>query len=126
MAEYYWKLEKYTGQNSRFRCPKCNKPRQYTRFINAKGEYAPFEYGRCNRVDKCGYFKVPTKIKTDAPVFIPKKEVQQFVDWEEYKHHLGTKDSSSEDDVEPISDFLSPFCGQRIERPGPSLMKELT
>ena len=33
MAEYYWKLEKYTGQNSRFRCPNCNNELEYMKKV---------------------------------------------------------------------------------------------
>jgi len=58
---YYWQLEKYKGQKTRYRCPSCNKPHEYTRYIDAKGNYAPYEYGVCNRVEKCGYSKYPNK-----------------------------------------------------------------
>jgi len=88
--EYFWKLEKYSGQNSRFRCPQCRKSRQYTRFINSEGAYAPYEYGKCNRQDKCGYFKHPKGIKSDAPIFIHKEEPQEFINWNDYNYNLDT------------------------------------
>ncbi len=93
--DYYWKLEKYSGQNSRFRCPGCKKARQYTRFVNSEDAYAPFEYGKCNRLDKCGYFKHPKGIKSSAPIFIQKEEPQEFIGWEDYNF-----------DLDPNSDFI--------------------
>ena len=54
-------LEKYSGSKSRFVCPNCKK-REYTRFINTETkEYLSYEFGRCNRIIKCGYFKFPTQ-----------------------------------------------------------------
>ncbi|WP_242082703.1 DUF6371 domain-containing protein [Aestuariivivens sediminis] len=90
MDKYYWKLEPYKGQNSRFRCPKCNKSRQYTRFINADGEYAPYEYGICNRKDKCGYFNHPKGVKSSAPAFVYKEQTQEFINWDNYNFGLDT------------------------------------
>ena len=54
MADYYWKLQKYAGRNTRYRCPNCGKGRQYTRFINAVGEYS--EEGTAIR-EVCKEFK---------------------------------------------------------------------
>ncbi len=43
------------------RCPACNQKR-YVRFINADTlAYLPYEYGRCDREEKCAYFRVPGK-----------------------------------------------------------------
>jgi hypothetical protein len=90
MANYFWNLEPYKGQNTRYRCPKCRKGRQYTRFVNSKGEYAPYEYGKCNRIEKCGYFNYPNGITTNAPKFIHKPEVQEFIDWDNYSYDIDT------------------------------------
>jgi hypothetical protein len=102
--DYYWKLEKYSGQNSRFRCPQCKKARQYTRFINSEGAYAPFEYGKCNRLDKCGYFSYPKGIQSNAPVFVVKEEPQEFIDWNNYNYNLDTS-----------SDLIRFFCKHHPE-----------
>ena len=54
-------LQKYSGSKSRFVCPNC-KEKEYTRFINSETtEYLSYEFGRCNRIIKCGYFKSPTQ-----------------------------------------------------------------
>ncbi|MGV0831990.1 DUF6371 domain-containing protein [Empedobacter brevis] len=56
---FQYNLEKYSGSKSRFVCPNCKK-REYTRFINTETrEYLSYEFGRCNRIIKCGYFKFP-------------------------------------------------------------------
>lgn len=58
---FQYSLEKYSGSKSRFVCPNCKK-REYTRFINTETrEYLSYEFGRCNRIIKCGYFKFPTQ-----------------------------------------------------------------
>lgn len=57
---YKFSLEKYTGPNSRFICPKCQK-KEFTRYINIETqEYLPYEYGICNRIIKCGYYNYPS------------------------------------------------------------------
>lgn len=87
---YFWKLQRYDGQNTRFRCPNCRKGRQYTRFINSKGEYAPYEYGKCNRTEKCGYFNYPSGEKTTAPIFTDKPVEIEYIDWSDYNYDLDT------------------------------------
>jgi len=53
-------LEPYTGPKSRFTCPNCNKPCQFTRYINIEtGEYLADHVGICNKVNKCGYHYPP-------------------------------------------------------------------
>ena len=40
-------------------CPKCGKKR-YTRFVdNQTGQYLPYEFGRCERINSCGYMESP-------------------------------------------------------------------
>lgn len=88
---YYWKLEPYTGQKSRHTCPNCGKKNEYTRYINSGGEYAPFEFGVCNRKEKCGYSRYPSKdeVRTESKPFIPVPEPpQEFMQWEEISDAL--------------------------------------
>jgi len=88
MENFYWKLEEYKGQNTRFRCPKCQKAREYTRFVDSDGNYPPYEYGKCNRENKCGYFNYPNSIQTDAPKFTPEMIQQEFINWKNYRYNL--------------------------------------
>lgn len=53
-----YRLEKYTGRNSRHTCPQCNTQYAFARFIDVTtGEYFADDTGRCNREGKCGYVK---------------------------------------------------------------------
>ncbi|AHM60269.1 hypothetical protein D770_10060 [Flammeovirgaceae bacterium 311] len=57
---YQYKFEQYNGPKSRYTCPQCNKARKYTRYIDIlTGEYLPFEYGKCERLNNCGYWLNP-------------------------------------------------------------------
>jgi hypothetical protein len=60
MANYRYQLQKYLNPASRERCPRCDKPREVTRYVDTEtGEVLPAEYGSCNRKDKCGYHESP-------------------------------------------------------------------
>lgn len=57
---YRYKFEPYKGVKSRYACPQCNKVRKYTRYIDiVTGEHLPFEYGKCERLNSCGYWLNP-------------------------------------------------------------------
>lgn len=60
MDKYRYKLEKYTGRDSRFDCPECGEANQFSKYIdNEIWEVLADNVGRCNRVDKCGYHYTP-------------------------------------------------------------------
>lgn len=103
MKQYKWELEKYSGPKSRFRCPNCGKSRQYTRYVDSGGNYAPYEYGKCNRTDKCGYFRYPSDVSTSASTFIHKPKTVEYIDWNRYNFDL---------------DFNSSFIKSLLERYG--------
>jgi hypothetical protein len=54
-----FKLEPYHNRKSRYKCPKCNKPFEFTRYIDYSGNYIADDVGRCNREQRCGYHKKP-------------------------------------------------------------------
>ncbi|TDK49899.1 DUF6371 domain-containing protein [Algoriphagus formosus] len=57
-------LEPYNGNSSRFDCPACNKKKSFVRYIDIeKNQYLPFQFGKCNREIKCGYWLDPYKEK---------------------------------------------------------------
>lgn len=83
---YYWKLEPYKGPNTRHTCPNCGKKNEYTRYINSEGEYAPIEYGICNRIEKCGYRNYPDSEKTftnSQPFVNVPEPPQEYLEWNE-------------------------------------------
>ena len=65
---YLFVLERYNGRNSRFTCPSCEKPHQFTRYIdNITNEYLTVHVGICNRVNNCGYHYSPKQYFSDNP-----------------------------------------------------------
>ncbi len=66
MNRYRYILQPYTGRNSRFTCPKCEKPNQLTKYIDSEtGEVLADHVGKCNRIDKCGYNYSPKQYFLD-------------------------------------------------------------
>lgn len=55
-------LEPY-GSGRRYEiCPSCGQTR-YVRYVDTEtGEYLPIEYGRCERINNCGYHKSPKEL----------------------------------------------------------------
>lgn len=48
--------------SKKFACPNCNAPTKFKRYVRrATGEYAPLEFGRCDRESNCGYHRYPSK-----------------------------------------------------------------
>lgn len=53
-------LEPYKGRASRYRCPSCGKPAQFTRYIDTEtGEHLSPTVGKCNRENNCGHHETP-------------------------------------------------------------------
>ena len=83
-------------------CPNCMK-KTFVRYIdNETGEYLSHDYGRCDREQKCGYFRTPEKtenyipetpiqILKPKPSFLPLKYVDHFFDMENEKHNRFVK-----------------------------------
>lgn len=110
-------LEKYSGSKSRFVCPNC-KEKEYTRFINSETkEYLSYEFGRCNRIIKCGYFKSPTLVNNfnyqknnefvEPKIEYLDKKVFQFFESTNFKNPLSIflKSYFEESKVEEVLDL---------------------
>ena len=70
MSQYRYHLEKYHGKNSRYTCPACGKPHQFTRYIDEEtGEYLADNVGICNRITSCGYHYTPKEYFRDNKLF---------------------------------------------------------
>jgi len=60
MNQYRHILEPYNGLSTRYTCPSCHKPKEFTRYIDVEtGQYLADHVGRCNREEKCGYHYTP-------------------------------------------------------------------
>jgi len=66
MNNHRYILQPYTGRNSRYPCPRCKEPHQFSRYIDTEtGEFVGDNVGRCNRIDKCGYHYTPKQYFAD-------------------------------------------------------------
>lgn len=76
MTKIGYKYELERGSN-KVHCPNCMK-KTFVRFVDTEtGEYLPIGIGRCDREQKCGYFKQPEaddNYSSSAPVIIPEPE----------------------------------------------------
>lgn len=65
MNEHRYKLEPYTGANTRFICPSCKK-KEFARYVDTQtGNYIHSSCGRCNRESNCGYHYTPKQYFQD-------------------------------------------------------------
>lgn len=61
-------LEPYKSQRSRYTCPQCKKPHEFSRYINPEtGGYYADHVGKCNRLYHCGYHYPPRDYFRDNP-----------------------------------------------------------
>ena len=74
-------LERYSGRKSRHECPNCGNKYSFTRFIDVTtGDYLDSSFGRCDRVEKCGYFRPPSgdDIKNSPIMIKPKEAIEGY------------------------------------------------
>ena len=58
---YKYKLQPYSGRNSRYTCPRCKKHHEFIRYVDAETNQPLADHvGMCNRKDKCGYHYTPS------------------------------------------------------------------
>ena len=56
MSEYRYQFKKYKSPSDRVTCPSCNHKRKFTPYVDTvTGELLPPQYGKCERVNNCGY-----------------------------------------------------------------------
>lgn len=62
--------------SKKFTCPNCGAAKKFKRYVRrTTGEYAPFQFGRCDREESCNYHSYPPKeyfIDNPPPKAIPK------------------------------------------------------
>ncbi|WP_233901707.1 DUF6371 domain-containing protein, partial [Tenacibaculum piscium] len=73
MNNFRYILEKYNGQKSRYNCPNCNEPNQFTRYIDTQtNEHLNDAVGVCSRLVKCGYHYKPKQYFQDNNISFDK------------------------------------------------------
>ena len=72
MSNFRYHLEKYKTKDSRYTCPACQAPHQFTRYIDDEtGEYVSDNVGICNRATSCGYHYSPKDYFRDNKLLSP-------------------------------------------------------
>jgi len=62
MSEYRYQFKRYKSPSDKETCPSCDHKRKWVRYIDTvTGELLPPQYGKCDRVDNCGYSLNPYK-----------------------------------------------------------------
>ena len=62
MSEYRYQFKRYKSPSDRVTCPSCNHKRKFTPYVDTTtGELLPPQYGKCERVNNCGYELNPYK-----------------------------------------------------------------
>ncbi len=104
MNNHPFALQRYTGRASRYPCPACEKPHQFTRYLDTQtGEPVNERVGICNRVAGCGYHYPPKQFFADnpahsagatwaAPVWhkpLPPKRPADTLPWQVMERSLG-------------------------------------
>ena len=108
-------LQKYTGRNSRHNCPNCGQKLSYTKFIDVTtGYYVGDEFGRCDRVEKCGYFNAPSgdKIGKNTIMISPKLALP---DYQEEESGISIIENARVLSSLTLTDNFSKFLFQNFE-----------
>lgn len=67
MEDYIYKLQKYSGRDSRHTCPACERPHCFSLYVDAEGNPIAEDVGRCEHVNTCGYHKTPKQHFAENP-----------------------------------------------------------
>ena len=79
MNNFKYKLEPYKGMKTRYRCPNCNKSRQFTRYIDTQtNEHLNDTVGSCSRLIKCGYHYKPKQYFQDNNISFDNFKANNF------------------------------------------------
>ncbi|MHB9147431.1 MAG: DUF6371 domain-containing protein [Candidatus Amoebophilus sp.] len=71
--DYSYQLEPYRGPATRYTCPRCDKHRQFVRYIHViTKEPLAHHVGRCNREQKCAYHYTPGQFLADHKIISPR------------------------------------------------------
>lgn len=65
--EYKYKLQKYSGRNSRHTCPACGRAFCFVLYTDAAGKPLSEDVGRCEHRNSCGYERTPREYFSEHP-----------------------------------------------------------
>ena len=72
-------LQPYTGPSSRITCRNCGAKHSFARYVDkTTGDLLDEKFGRCDRVEKCGYFQPPSgKDVQNSTLMVSLKDVKK-------------------------------------------------
>ena len=106
MKEYRYQLD---NTSKKFRCPYCGK-KTYVRYKDfLDGSFLPYEYGRCDREIKCGYFQKYNGGK-DIPKVIPFRP--KMVRIPNYHPYSLVKESMTDNSKNRLVQYLKKELGE--------------
>lgn len=79
-TSYRIQLEPYKGRSTRHICPSCGGKNTFTRYVDiTTGDYIGDDFGRCNRVEKCGFHKPPNSedLTPGLEMMIPRDQIKE-------------------------------------------------
>lgn len=83
MKQFRYTLERYKGMKTRHDCPACGKRKTYTRYVDQeRDEYLPYEYGKCERLNNCGYHLNPYQSGYAKQIWLQERDDEK---WREVK-----------------------------------------
>jgi hypothetical protein len=79
MSEYRYKLESYSGMNTRYHCPYCShRDKKFSRYIDTQtGEYLSEHVGKCERINSCGMHYTPKQYFQENNIIVDKLNREQ-------------------------------------------------
>lgn len=67
MENYKYRLQKYSGRDSRHTCPACGRHHCFTFYVDNAGTPLASDVGRCEHLNSCGYEKTPKMYFDENP-----------------------------------------------------------
>ena len=110
MNIYRYQLEKYNGTATKHRCPKCNREKTFTRYLdNVTNKCLDENVGRCDRLDNCGYHYKPKQFFADNPNYLDFNETKFYPTFKPQSHQI--ERSPSFISLDSFKEFLGKDLG---------------
>ena len=75
---YHYHLQPYTGPRSRYICPGCGHPKEFTLYLDEQNKPIAPNVGKCNRLNHCGYHYTPRQYFSEHPWLKEQEERTRF------------------------------------------------
>ena len=123
---YRYILEPYRSPSSRITCPNCRAKHSYARYVDVtNGEVLDDKFGKCDRVERCGYFETPYGADIEnTSLMVPQKEVKEKYK-EQFTGPISLINKAVVLESQTMEDTFSKFLIKKFghEKAVPSLLK---